>query len=96
MKLEIGNSTCKISEMTPQQFADLRDLMSYSMDAQAQHFSRNYNPKKYLLDKKGIFPTGLLYIVQQYVYSTGCQVTAEDKRVQPKAIKGLFSLRLEQ
>lgn len=80
MKLVVGNSVSQVLDMTKEEHSRLREVLSYTVDAQTQHFSRTYNPKRYLIDKRGMFPTGLLKLVCK----TFPNILVEDKRVQPK------------
>jgi len=58
----VGNSYSQIKGMTPAQEKELRQLFSYAVDASAAYFGSRYGPRrKYLIDKKGYFPTGLLH-----------------------------------
>jgi len=92
--LEINNSSCKITGLTAQEHKKLADLMSYQVDAQAAFFSRNHRSRKRtLLDKKGVFPTGLLYIAEAHL--TGVRHVVKDHRKRPVAIPGRFDVALE-
>lgn len=79
MKVIINNSYSQIVGFTDQEFKKLREAMSYIPEENRSYFSgRNYNTKKYLIDKRGFFPTGLLYILKDF------NAYYEDKRVKPK------------
>lgn len=68
--------------------------MSYTVDAQTAYFAGGHRPRTVsLLDKKGVFPTGLAYIALEYLRPLGAKVV--DLRVRPKSSPGLFSLKLE-
>lgn len=82
LKLEIGNSTCKFTGLTNQQLSELKAILSYDADPQASYFSGNHRYKRYLIDKNGNFPTGLLYLVEEF-YQLIKGVTVIDKRVEP-------------
>lgn len=91
--LEIGNSTCKISGLDRFQHKELREILSYEIDPQAAYFSGSHrNTKRYLLDNKGNFPTGLLYLVDKWQIDTGLYAIKEiDTRKQPKpSIQAVF------
>lgn len=61
MLLKIGNSYSNISGFNSSQFAELKNLLSYTLDAQQTYFSGSFRSnKRYLIDKKGNFPSGLL------------------------------------
>lgn len=65
--LTIDNSYSNISGLTPQQEKDIRNLLSYTLNPKTAYFSGGYNQKRYLIDKKGNFPTGLLSYVKEYL-----------------------------
>jgi superfamily II DNA or RNA helicase len=95
LKVVLGNSMCRIEGYSPKQFSDLRELLSYHIDSQQAFYAGAYrSSKRYLLDRKGVFPTGLLYIVQKYLGDTNSQHTVIDNRKRPEARHGLFSLSL--
>jgi superfamily II DNA or RNA helicase len=82
VKVTIGNSVSKLEELSLQQFKELRDILSYQSTPQQRYFSRSYgNGVKYLLSKRGEFPTGLLYLVETYF--SGFGVTYNDTRRVP-------------
>lgn len=56
--------------------------MSYVV-ATRSRFSRFGSDRKFLIDKKGVFPTGLLYILREYVSLTRPLCAWEDTRVRP-------------
>lgn len=96
IQLIIDNSHSKIAGCNVQQQKELRDLLSYSIEAQAMYFAKNYgNNKKYLLDKYGGFPTGLLYLILGYLGSNGIKYQTTDLRVKPVSNIGMFKLNLE-
>jgi superfamily II DNA or RNA helicase len=62
IQLRVNNSYSKISGLSPLQEKELRELLSYTVDAQSAYFSGSYGPrKKCLLSKRGEFPTGLIH-----------------------------------
>lgn len=90
-KLTIGNSTCKLEELTLSQYTDIRKLLSYQTSPQKSRFGYGVQTK-YLLAKNGEFPTGLLYLVNSYL-ETLTNTTTIDKRAVP-ASKVDFTLSL--
>lgn len=60
IKIIVDNSYSKIEGLKTDQFRSLRDILSYESNLNAVYFSGGFRKKKYLLDKKGYFPTGLL------------------------------------
>lgn len=82
--LLIDNSESQIAGLTTEQHKVLKELMFYSEDPTAHFFSRSFrSPKRYLIDKKGVFPTGLLYIVQSWLKTEKIPHKVEDKRIKP-------------
>lgn len=60
--LAVGNSYSQLTGMTQRQEKEVRNLLSYAVDANASYFSGYRGPKRRcLMDKKGSFPTGLLH-----------------------------------
>ncbi len=93
VSLTIDNSICSIYGLNVNQYADLRKLLSYTADpAQGRYSGWKGNNRRYLLDKKGNFPTGLLYLVEQYF--EGQTMLVHDKRIKPVSRPGMFSIRL--
>lgn len=91
--LTIGNSLCRIEGLSVDQHKALREMLSYTV--KGGHFSGHRGPnRRYLLDKKGCFPTGLLYIVEKWLEPMNCSATVIHLRQRPKAQEGLFDLSL--
>lgn len=63
--ITIGNSYSRIAGLDKAQERKLRQALSYTPDAQAAYFSGGFSHRKYLIDKKGNFPTGLLHRVRK-------------------------------
>ena len=89
--VKINNSESQIIGLSVEQFKRLRRLLSYAVNGTA-YFNKGFYQVKYLMDKRGVFPTGLLYIVQNYLKST--PHTVNDLRTQPIARKSIFTLSL--
>ncbi len=89
----IENSMSRVVGLTDTQFKALRNVLSYSIDSQADYFSSAYQTKRYLLSKKGEFPTGLLYLVKESLSKTP-SVRYIDRRALPKPRHGLFAGQL--
>lgn len=83
----VGNSECKLEGVTPTQFADLRELMHYKTPGD-RYSSSGYVPKRYLLDRRGTFPTGLLYIAEEYFKSKRVAVVLKVNRCVPAGPRG--------
>jgi superfamily II DNA or RNA helicase len=81
LMIEIDNSYSKVSGYTPEQFKELKKALSYETDSSARYFAgRNYPSRRYLIDNKGYFPTGLMSRVASVVPNA----TLVDKRIVPK------------
>lgn len=73
----------KLENLTPIQFRQIKCLMSYQIDSQAMHFSGGFNRNRYLIDNKGVFPTGLLYIAKNWIIEHKIPIKLEETRVKP-------------
>lgn len=92
----IDNSTSSVTGLSVDQTKDLKNILCYYEDPQAMYFSGNHrSPKRYLLDKKGNFPTGLLYLVEEYVAKNKIDAIVIDKRVVPKRPLKLLDISLD-
>src|ERR1700689_2499600 len=87
--IEIGNSYSQIKGMSASQEKEIRKVLSYLPDPKAAYFSGGYNKPRYLIDKKGFFPTGLVPVVKRTIISNFHII---DKRIQPKSVRGMFKL----
>lgn len=77
--LEIDNSYSRITGLTTAAFNRLRKELSYQADPQAAYFRGGYQSRRYLVDKKGVFPTGLLDRV--YAFLSAEKITEGFRRV---------------
>jgi len=85
ISLKIDNSYSQITNLTAQQYRQLRDLLSYNIDDRAAYFSGSfYNKKRYLIDKKGNFPTGLLHHVLIWLAKNRLKYTRQEVRRVPR------------
>jgi superfamily II DNA or RNA helicase len=66
-----------------EQFKLLRNALSYTETTRSR-FSGFGSVRKYLIDKSGNFPTGLLYLVEETLKSNGIEYTVQDTRIRPK------------
>lgn len=89
VELIIDNSECQINGLSIQEYKQLKELLSYVDNPTG--YPSPFVRTKYLIDKKGVFPTGLLYLVQRFIKQTGIQVTTLDKRKVPERQEGLFT-----
>lgn len=89
--LKINNSYSSISGLSIEQFKTLREILSYKLPKAQSYFSRDpAQGKRYLLDKRGEFPTGLLYLVEIYLSLLSRPVSKLDHRKRPEAQPGRF------
>lgn len=94
--VEVNNSECKIEGLDTKQHRQVSDLLSYTLNPTAHFFSGGYGPKKQsLLSKKGVFPTGVLYVVKAWAHKHKVAVKYQDLRVKPAPQPGLFASKLE-
>jgi superfamily II DNA or RNA helicase len=92
IKLTIGNSECSIEGLDRQQDKDLRNLLSYTPDPSTAFFSGGFVRKQCLMDKRGNFPTGLLYLV--YEFLQGVKFSKKDLRTRPDSSLMDFPMKL--
>lgn len=89
----IGNSYSQIIGLTLTDFKKLRKILSYETDPKAAYFSGGFSRPKYLLDKRGVFPTGLLNHVTNFIPDS-IKYMLKDTRIAPKSTPGMFKLDL--
>lgn len=93
VKVIIDNSASKVEGLTPTQFNELRELLSYEVDTSNAYFSGNYHSaKRYLFSKRNVFPTGLLNLVHGYLKTIPHAVI--DNRRAPRPLDSTFKLSL--
>lgn len=78
--ITINNSYSQIEGLKTDEFRALRKALSYTSDPKAAYFSRGFAFRKYLIDKKGFFPTGLLHIVYSQLKG---HIETVDNRIKP-------------
>lgn len=82
--LTINNSYSQITGLTTEPFNKLRKLLSYEIDSNAAYFSNNhFNTKRYLIDNKGTFPSGLLKDVKAFIRENALKCSVIDARRKP-------------
>lgn len=87
VEIIVDNSYSQIKGLKTDEFRAVRKLLSYESDPQAAYFSNNWRRTKYLIDKNGYFPTGLLYRVLEHLAKSKIDFTVRDKRKIPKKDK---------
>src|ERR1700752_4151846 len=90
--IEIDNSFSQIKGLKSNEFRQLRKILSYETDSHAAYFS-GWARTNYLIDKKGVFPTGLLKYVLDFTNEMPTNIV--DKRKFPKKINNLFNIKLK-
>lgn len=90
--IDINNSYSRIRGLTADQFKQLRKILSYSTDPAASYYSGGFTRVKYLLDKHGNFPTGLVDRVIAHAIKEGYYYSlhAHDLRQAPKPLATPF------
>ncbi len=90
--LRVNNSTSQLISLSIKEYAEVKELMSYTLDPKAQYYSKSFGSgKKTLINKKGEFPTGLLYIAEKWLL--GKPHITDDQREVPIS-KGIIKLTL--
>jgi superfamily II DNA or RNA helicase len=84
IKIEINNSYSKVSGLSLKQDKELRAILSYIPNKKASFYSGFGIRKKCMIDKYGCFPTGLLFRVLRFDFSSKPIVI--DNRVKPLRI----------
>lgn len=73
--LMIDNSTCNIANAPKELFDKLRNAMSYHVqDSNGRYNKSDPRTKRYLIDKRGNFPRGLLHIVNRTVPTNSVKI----------------------
>lgn len=86
IQVYLDNSMCSIHGLSPDHFKKLRKILSYtdeSFKGPAYGSYNRFNRVSYLINKKGEFPTGLYYLVQEYLDKNRLSRCLEDKRKIP-------------
>lgn len=88
VKLTIDNSISSITGLNAFQEKKLRSLLSYPVDATKVHWKALYGGyRRYLMDKKGCFGTGLKSRVKQWLKAEEIDFEIVDKRIRPELNK---------
>lgn len=87
LTIEVNNSYSRVTGFDKETYNLLREALSYETDANSRYFAGgNYPTRRYLLDRKGTFPTGLLKRVTAVIPAA----KVVDKRTVPKPKRGMF------
>lgn len=92
IRLTIGNSESKIEGLSVSQYAELRGLLSYTIAAQASYFSGAHSNKRYLINKRGEFASGSVYMVQEFLKNIPHTVVDNRKLLERHKVKFNLSL----
>lgn len=92
VNLQIDNSVSKITGLTILQIKEIRNLLSYKISKAEMYFGGYPNPVRFLIDKYGNFPTGLLYLVNSYLNLKEIEVIETDLRTRPNSSPDMFTL----
>lgn len=91
--LEIDNSKCQIHGLTSEQHRELKKILSYDISGPKAYYTGLFkSTKRYLIDKHGSFPTGLLYLVEEYLRNLNYSTL--DRRMRPIPNPDLFKISL--
>lgn len=89
VKITVGNSECKVEGLNVKQLSELRTIMSYQADPQsAWHSGSPRSLTRHLMDKRGNFPTGLLYLFEGWAAKNKLKPTISTSRVRPMPRSG--------
>lgn len=94
VKITLGNSYSKIQGLTTEQFNKLKKVLSYAIDPQAAYFSGGFYRRKYLIDKVGSFPTGLVGHVRKFLDKNNISFKSTPWPAKPVPTEGMFTLSL--
>jgi superfamily II DNA or RNA helicase len=83
VKIQIGNSVCLATGFTRIQYGQLRKLMSYVLPPKTRRQRKFGGQRKHLFEKNGEFPTGLLYLLEDFAVENGISIEWEDTRIKP-------------
>lgn len=83
----VGNSFCHIHGLDERQHKQLRELMSYRVPVQGRINPQDPRSKRHLMTKRGDYPTGLHYIVKNYLKLHRLTYQVRDARAVPKKLQ---------
>lgn len=82
INVTVDNSVCSVQGLSNDEFNDVRNLLSYTETVRGG-FARYRSVKRYMIDKRGFFPTGLLYLLEQHFTEKSLTYRLIDKRKRP-------------
>lgn len=83
IELVIDNSACSIQGLNAEDFRKLRNVLSYD-ELTRGRWGQYKTVRRFLMDKYGGFPTGLLYLVYSYLKERSLEVRSTDLRIRPR------------
>lgn len=95
VEIIVGNSYSQVKGLTSVLFNKLRKILSYKEDPKVTFYRGGFSRPKYLIDKQGFFPTGLLEAVKLSLQlSILMPVFIRDLRKVPESIPNMFKMHL--
>lgn len=91
VEIIIGNSYSHIRGLTTDPLRKLRKILSYETNPTASYFSGGFSRPRYLMDKQGNFPTGLLNRVRKFLTEHNITYTQQSKCKKPSNTNNLFN-----
>lgn len=91
VEIIIGNSYSHIKGLTTDPLRKLRKILSYETNPTASYFSGGFSRPKYLMDKQGNFPTGLLNRARKFLTEHNIEYTQQSKCKKPSNTNNLFN-----
>lgn len=86
IKIEINNSYSRIIGLKLNDFNRLRQELSYRLDSRQAYFMSTYPKQINLVDRKGVFPSGLINRVYKLLLKWNIDYETIDLRVMPKRV----------
>ncbi len=81
--------------LTAEQHSKLKGVLSYETAPAMNFYTKTFSSTmRTMLSKRGDFPTGLLYLVLEWLTIASHKYETVDLRIKPKSKEGLFTLNL--
>lgn len=94
INLHLNNSESQIKGLTIPQQRKLTKILSYKISDREAYFAGGWAKDRPLINKSGVFPTGLVYLVHKFLQKQKLQYQTDDLRRVPKHQGSLFTLSL--
>jgi superfamily II DNA or RNA helicase len=95
IELRIGNSESRILGLDQKKYNQLKELISYDIDQSPGKYQKYYSRRRSLLSKSGAYPSGLNYLVLNWLKINALDFKAHDQRVTAKILQKPFVLNLQ-